>query len=108
MCSANEFCPVCGRKGKLAKPNWYEWSREYFKILHQCVNRNCKNFGKAFIHEKFNWHFPNSSKTTHCNEHNVTAEVVEAHRKGLTVECTAQCPIDKKIWSFDIRLFRGC
>ena len=25
MCLANEFCPVCGRKGKPAKPNWYEW-----------------------------------------------------------------------------------
>jgi hypothetical protein len=104
----NKFCPVCGRKGKLASPNWYEWSRKYFNTLHKCVNRNCKDFGKTFIHEKFNWHFSDSSKTTHCNEHDVTAEVIEAHRKGLTVECKAQCPIDKKIWNFEIRLYRGC
>jgi hypothetical protein len=36
------------------------------------------------------------------------AEVVEAHRRGLTVEGKAQCPVDGKIWSFEIRLFRGC
>jgi hypothetical protein len=108
MCLANKVCPVCGRKGKLAKPNWYEMSRKYFNILHQCSNRNCKDFGKAFIYEQFNWHFPDSSKTTYCSEHNVSAEVVEAHRNGLTVECKAQCPVDKKTWCFEIRLFGCC
>jgi hypothetical protein len=81
MCLADEFFPVCGTKVKLTKPNWDEWSREFFKILHQCVNRNCKNFGRAFIYEHFDFGFPDSSRTIHCNEHNVTAEMVEAYKR---------------------------
>ena len=108
MCIQSQVCPIYGRKGKRAKPTWYEWTRKYFNILHQCVNQRCKNFGQTFIYEHFNWHYPDHHRTTHCEEHGVTAEVIEARRKGLTVEGKAECPVDKKIWSFEIRLFRGC
>lgn len=108
MCIANEVCPICGKKGKQAKPKWYNWSRQYFYTLRQCGNPHCKNSGKTYIYEKFNWHFPDHHRTLHCEEHDKVAEVVEAHRRGLTVEGKAQCPVDGKIWSFEIRLFRGC
>lgn len=101
-----EICPVCGEKGKRAKPDWYEWTRRYFNIWYQCVNRRCKNFGQTFIYQQFHWHYPNHHRTTHCEEHDVIAKVIEARRRGLTVECKAQCPIDRKEWTFEIRLFR--